>query len=414
MQDCLNFAPENFFVFESIMPACRVRTAILCLFIVALYSLKAFAQNDTLKVVNWNIEYFGDPHHHKVSVEANGVSNMLQAMNADIYAFCEVVDTGLFASVITGLPGNYGYTIAQFGSFAANASDPQYPSAQKLAFAYRKDIVRILNTRPLLSGSSTAYASFSSGRFPYLVSAEILSPDNYWIPVQFIIIHAKAYTDQASCMRRTEGCAELKDTLDAAFSHVNFLLLGDFNDDLDTSICDASTLSNYSLLVNDSAHYKALTLPISLAGAFSIDGYSSLIDHVIASDELAKSYVPGSAISLRTLAKQVDPNYDNDISDHFPIMTSYILNRSLASPSLAAHTSGIPALFPNPARNVLHVVGDFIMPFWVSDVTGKRLIVGLQQNSRDINIEQLAPGSYFLHTLNTSHAPVVLRFVKMD
>ncbi len=310
---------------------------------------------DTISVVNWNLEWFADGKTHNAAVQTAGVRKIMQTLGADIYALCEVVNIDSLASVVGSLPGDYGYEVSSFGSFASSPASGNYAGDQKLGFVYRRSMVRRITARAMLSGSSTAYSSFSSGRFPYLVSAEIIGRDSVWRAVSFIIIHAKAYADPASCGRRVEGCRELKDSLDRYMPYSRFLILGDFNDDLDVSNCSSATESNYAYMLADSLRYIALTLPISRAGAFSSDGYASLIDHVVASDEMAPYYVPGSAEVLRTLVKGIDPNYDNDISDHFPVRTRYVIDRDLPTAVKAVPHPEAAFAYPNPAREVVHI-----------------------------------------------------------
>jgi hypothetical protein len=358
---------------------------------------------DTLRVVNWNIEYFGDPSHHTPSIQVAGVRTLMSTINADLYAICEVVDVDSFAAVVNSLPGNYGYLVSPFGSFASSPSSSGYKSAQKLGFVYRKSLVRNPSGRAMMSSSSSAYYNFSSGRFPYQVDAEVLGKDSVWHPITFIILHAKAYTDDASCSRRVDGCRELKDTLDRYFAATTFLLLGDYNDDFDITNCSSAfTGSNYAVMVNDSAHYKALTLPISKAGAFSIDGYSSLIDHVIASNEMAPYYVPGSAEVLRTLVKSTVSNYDNNVSDHFPVQTRYVLNGLPAtSVSGIKHKTEL-LIYPNPAKDVLHISNS--QPIWtgcmIYDLSGRLLHKETLPANGILDVHALSNGVYLLQAID--------------
>jgi len=377
----------------------RLCTLVLCLFQGPLLFAQA-PSLDTLNIVNWNIQYFGDASHHSnVSLQVNGVRNMMNAMNADIYAFCEVVNIDSFASVINSLPGDYGYLVAGFGSFANSPSSSGYASAQKLAIAYRKDRVRNLAGRAFMSSSSSAYSNFSSGRFPFLVTAEVLGKDQAWHSLHFLILHAKAYSDATSCQRRIDGCAELKDSLDHYYSQKPFLLLGDYNDDLDTSICAGATESNYALLLHDSLNYKPETLDISMAGAFSIDGYTSLIDHVIASPAMYSYYLPGSAKSLRNLSKQVDPAYDSHISDHFPVLTRYMLDHALPNAVSSPVFPNI-SLYPNPVNGSLYVSGINWERALVMDLNGNRIKSVSILSGPQIDLDFLKAGTYFIQFFN--------------
>src|SRR5690606_23803338 len=120
------------------------------------------------------------------------------------------------------------------------------------AFVYRSSMVRNVSGRAMMKTSATAYDYWASGRFPYLVTAEVLGKDNQWRLFRFVIIHAKANSDYSSCFRRYAGALEMKDTLDTYYSDDRIVILGDFNDDLDESICPSFLSSTYADLVADS------------------------------------------------------------------------------------------------------------------------------------------------------------------
>jgi hypothetical protein len=156
--------------------------------------------------------------------------------------------------------------------------------------------------------------------------------------INFILIHAKANTGTtaekiASWQRRKDGNLELKDSLDAQYPSSNFMVLGDFNDALDKTITTErapDTTTSYIDFMNDTIHYKPLTLPLALAGQQSTTSFNTVIDNVLASDELAISYVPGSARVRKEVEKLVS-SYGTTTTDHYPVQTSYNLH-TLANP----------------------------------------------------------------------------------
>lgn len=359
------------------------------------------AYSDTLDVVNWNIRYFADATQNNPTKQVSKVRTIMNNLNADVYAVCEVVNVDSFAHLAQSLTGNYDYTVSTFSSFANNTADPDYASAQKLGFIYRKSMVRNISTRRMLGNSSNAYYNFSSGRFPFQVNAEVLGKDNDWHNVTFMVMHAKADADNDACNRRVAACHELKDSLDSYFVNTNFLLLGDYNDDLDQTICSNTSVSNYSYLLNDSSHYHALTLGISKAGAISIDGYTSLIDHVFASNGMFHYYVPNSAHSLRAEVKTWVSNYNYDVSDHFPVRTQYVLNDTGNTTSVS-ETGAVQqlAVYPNPAQNFVtidnqHAVYDEMALYSIEGkkIFDKKLISG----TNTFSTADLSAGVYLLH-----------------
>ncbi|HEY0609979.1 MAG TPA: Ig-like domain-containing protein, partial [Chitinophaga sp.] len=70
----------------------------------------------SLKVVNWNIEWFGSPAQDPAndSLQQANVTTVLKKLDADIFALAEVVDTARFRSVVSQMPG-YSYVISDFG-----------------------------------------------------------------------------------------------------------------------------------------------------------------------------------------------------------------------------------------------------------------------------------------------------------
>lgn len=295
----------------------------------------------TLKVVNWNMEWFGHPQFgpaNEALQQANALK-VLKSLDADIYALVEVVDTVRLKAVVDSMPG-YRYTVSDFGSRADSLTSPQYDSAQKLAFVYRESLVKNLRTYGVLrnGGSPDAYFNWSSGRFPYLMEA-MVNLDGDSARIHFIVIHAKANTGDGpadfieSWHRRRNGAKELKDTLDTHFAYKNVLVLGDFNDDFDRTITTQmapDTTTSYIDFKLDSLDYIPFTYALSLAKQRSTASFPDMIDHAMGTNEMQYAYLPGSARVARSVESLI-PSYSNFTSDHFPVLTRYDL-RVLAHP----------------------------------------------------------------------------------
>lgn len=336
----------------------------------------------SLKVVNWNIEWFGSPAQDPSndSLQQANVTTVLKKLDADIFALAEVVDTTRFKAVVSQMPG-YSYIISGFGSYADSISDPDYASAQKLAFLYKTDVIKGIRSYGVLrrGGSDSAYFNWSSGRFPYLFETSAkLNGDS--ARIQFVLLHAKANTGNAAdkieaYYRRKNGAKELKDSLDAQYPYSNFLVLGDYNDAFNKTITNEmapDTTTSYIDFVNDTADYKLLTLPLSLAGQRSTVSYASVIDNVMASNEMAQAYLPGSA-SIFTQAAQLVSSYGSTTTDHYPVISRYNLqilaNRNPISEFRAVVDSGIVKL-------------SWRTPY---ETNTARFIVERSRNQRDFN-----------------------------
>jgi hypothetical protein len=295
----------------------------------------------TLEVVNWNIEWFGSTTLGPINdaqQEAN-VKTITQNIGADLYAFAEVVDETRLQNVVTNLnnvfgAGAYAYVISNYGShtnpFEIGASP--LSEAQKEAFVYKTSVINVLGTPgPLVTDAvntltdlaNPAYNYFSSGRYPFMMNADV-TLGGVTKPVRFVLIHAKANTSPTatSYARRKSGSDTLNFTLKALYPNDNIVLLGDFNDDLDQSITAGFTVTSYSAFTTDNSNFFSPTLALSLAGKKSTVSYNDMIDHVELSNEMQPFYMANTASVLTDVTSLVT-NYASTTTDHYPVFTRY-------------------------------------------------------------------------------------------
>jgi len=307
-----------------------------------------FDTNNTLEVVNWNIEWFGSASNgpsNKAQQAAN-VKTIFGNLNADIYGLAEVVDTTLFRN--SALPAGYNVIFSDFGSYADDDKDSDYPQAQKLAFMYRTDIIKPVRWFGVLrntyypddlsnNGNGTPFKNWSSGRFPFLMEAKVVM-NGVEETVYFIEIHAKANTGDVAAQndsydRRKGGALQLKQYIDANLAGKKVIILGDFNDVLnpDKTIAPkpAGTGTSYSDFTADQTNYFPVTLPLSLAGKRSTAGFATVIDNVIINKNLNDNYLSNSAEVLDQVTTLV-ASYSSTTTDHYPIQTRYFFNTTLS------------------------------------------------------------------------------------
>ena len=285
--------------------------------------------NTTLEVVNWNVEWFGSTSFGPTNdnLQEQNVKTVLQTIGADIYGLVEVVDEARLARVVSQMPG-YSYIISNYGSHV-NPPDPAgdpLSEAQKEAFVYKTSIFSNVTARPLINNrniTSTSYNNWSSGRYPFLMTADV-TLNCVTKKVRFVLIHAKANTSPTatSYARRQAAATELHDTLMAYFPNDNIIVLGDFNDDLDQSITAGFTTTSYSAFTTDNSNFFSPTLSLSLAGKKSTVSYNDVIDHVILSNDMQPFYIPSSANILTDVTSSIS-NYGNTTTDHYPVFTRY-------------------------------------------------------------------------------------------
>jgi endonuclease/exonuclease/phosphatase family metal-dependent hydrolase len=292
----------------------------------------------TLEVVNLNIEWFGSttlgPSND--NQQEQNVKTVLQNIGADIYALQEVVSEPRLANIVSQMPG-YSYVLSNYGSYTNpnQAGAGPLSEAQKLGMIYKTALFPGgVTTQALLSAgintaadiSNPAYNWFASGRFPYMVTGTT-TLNGVTKTIRFIILHAKANTSPTltSYNRRKAGNDSLRIFLNANYPNDNIMMLGDFNDDLDSTITAGITpkLSSYKSFTDDAANFFSPTLALSLAGKKSTVSYNDMIDHVMISNEMQCSYLPGSANVLTDVTSLVT-NYGTTTTDHYPVFTRYL------------------------------------------------------------------------------------------
>ncbi|MBC5842151.1 endonuclease [Flavobacterium sp. F-380] len=298
----------------------------------------AIAKDKTLDIATWNIAWFGDEKNSPAAgkpnsdaIQKEAVKNVLQQLDADIYAVEEVSDDVLFAQMVSEM-NDYSFVLSEATSYPSDNTSPK----QKVGFIYKNKTVKPVKTKVLLQtihpfyngGSIAALTNypdsdksrfFASGRLPFMLTADVtIGGDTKQINI--IDLHARANTSgdaQGKYDMRKFDVEVLKDTLDAQYPTANLILLGDYNDDVDFTVSSVTTtVSTFEAYVNDSARYKVLTKTLSEQGFRSYATYENMIDHIMVSNELADLYIDGSA---RVHYEFFTSDYTKTASDHFPV-----------------------------------------------------------------------------------------------
>jgi len=373
----------------------------------------------TLEVVNWNMEWFGSADATLGPADKNlqntNATTVLTFLKADVYALEEVVDTvrlkAIAAKLTTSLGVPYAYKIADFGSYGDNAQDPDYIGDQKLTFIYRTDMVKNASFLGLLrctqADNCAAYTPWASGRFPFLMRADV-TLDGITKKVNFIVIHAKANSTATSAndyARRKTGADLLKAELEKTYPNDNTLIVGDYNDVLNGTIATGVTpaITSYSSFTQDPS-YLQITLPLAQAGLRSTASYATVIDNVIANKGMAQYYISGTA-AIRTDAAAQVTNYANTTSDHYPVFSRY----SFSAPVLATKAARAASLglYPNPVTNALRFdvpeTGN-ALSLQVYSTTGRLVLHGtgsVEQLNQQLSqrVSSLAAGLYVVRVV---------------
>lgn len=291
----------------------------------------------TLDVTTWNLEWFGSDDTTRGPRDKNrqirSVRQVMDSVRADLYGFQEVVSAEVLARLTDSIAGNYA---------ALYASD--VPSDQKMAWVYDRDVVTPVSSGLTIVGSGDAWAG---GRFPFRLTFDVNTAAG---PARFVafVLHAKA-TDSATATedynRRKQDGIAFHNYLTQFYADSNVIIVGDFNDDVTTSIIDSTLVTPWNVFVQDAANYSVLTRPLSERGLASYVGFNrSFLDHIIVSNEVApfvhRTYIEAPTAYLSS--------YSSTVSDHLPVSARILTDGTISSvDDVTTERLGI-RLSPNP------------------------------------------------------------------
>jgi hypothetical protein len=319
------------------------------------FSGSSFPKSETFDIVSYNLEFFGSdvvgtsgefgPIDDALQVD--NVAKVMNKLNADVYVVQEVSDEAALETLIQKISINgktFDKSISPAWSYSFSPPDPLFPP-QKLVVIYNTQTTKVNKTRVMFTdlydniragnttlpnypgGNSSSF--FASGRLPYLVNIET-NINGVKKEINLIDLHGRANsgTDISKYNMRKYDAELLKDSLDAEYPNANFMILGDYNDDVDVSVITPNP-SSYQKIVEDTARYNALTLEISKAGAYSYLASGGFLDHIIISNELTNEYIPNS---VAVYDPRLDiPNYVNTTSDHGPVIARFDFKKATQS-----------------------------------------------------------------------------------
>lgn len=269
----------------------------------------------TLDVASWNIEWFGSTGNGPTNepLQMSNAKDIIGGTDFDIWGVAEIVDQAAWNSLESQLPGYTGFIASE--STVTSGSTYYGSTEQKVGILYKSSVATLLGARIILTANDTDFA----GRPPLEVRLQV-TLNGVTQEVVVIVLHMKAFDDVPSWQRRQNASVALKSYLDTTWPTHKVIVVGDWNDDVDTSIT-AGQATPFQNFVSDAARYAFPTRALSLAGVSSTTGYPDIIDHHLNSNELNATLVPAS-----TEVYRVDSfigSYDASTSDHFPVLTRY-------------------------------------------------------------------------------------------
>ncbi|MBS2028067.1 MAG: endonuclease/exonuclease/phosphatase family protein [Deltaproteobacteria bacterium] len=275
-----------------------------------------------LRVAEWNIEFFAMPDAGPTddALQATNVTAGIQQVAPDIMAFEEVCDEGVFAQVPANLESQTGAT---FQSIVAN--DPSLGNAyanyggswgQKTALIWRTDVATYVSGQLVYrTDLDPSWGSTFATRDPLEIKLQLADGTILYV----IVVHLKSGVDTASYNERVQESADLKTYLEQVHANDAVMVIGDWNDDLDSSITSGEP-SPFSALVADTADYVFTTMPFSTANESTLDTFQGHpIDHHLVNKQLFNFVINNSAQIIHPNIV----NYGDTTSDHYPTLVQY-------------------------------------------------------------------------------------------
>jgi endonuclease/exonuclease/phosphatase family metal-dependent hydrolase len=272
----------------------------------------------TLDIASWNIEWFGDTSNGPTNeaLQLQNARAVIAGADMDIWGVAEIVSLAQWNSLKSQLPGYAGFIAKEPNVVNGAAFYSDFNNAeQNVGILYKTSIATVTDARVILTANNNDFA----GRPPLQVTLRV-TLNGATEDIVVIVVHAKCCSDSDSWTRRRNAAIALKSYLDANFPTQKVWVIGDFNDDLDTSITPGSA-SPYANFVNDTARYRFPTKALSDAGIASTVSFPDTIDHHLNSNEANATYVAGSVEVFRV--DQFIQNYGSTTSDHFPVLSRY-------------------------------------------------------------------------------------------
>lgn len=268
------------------------------------------SKDSTFDVVTWNIEWFGSETNgpDDLELQMKNVLEVIKTIDADLYAFQEIVDKPRYFALRDSLK--------EFSGFYSS-----YSQSLKTAYMFRTSIIDSLDSGLLRAEQDDD--DWAGGRFPLFFEFDLTIGDKT-LRVFTYNLHSKAFADQNAYNQRSNSAASLKKYLDRSRSNASVIILGDFNDGLTKSTYQNEP-SPYEPFVQDE-FYLPITLPLEQDGQASYlsEEFRSFIDHIIATNALKNIHVNG--------AQQVADisyieNFEITTSDHAPVWTRFDFTR---------------------------------------------------------------------------------------
>ena len=263
------------------------------------WDVPSYDTEDGIEIITWNCEFF--PTANDSTIVA--LSEIINDLDSDIIAFQEIRKAGWFEKLMQYLPA-YDYVISLQTSF------------MDLAIIYKKSLFNFKSHTELFSDNDYNFA----GRPPLKVDLEHKKSNK-----EFSIINLHMKCCDSGLKRRKKASQMLYEYVSEFQDHNNFIILGDWNDDLK----DNKQEHCFDPFLNDDNFYFVNHEIVydSLQASYPKKPYFSFLDHILVTKNLVQLNSINNVITI-----PIDDYmngydiYEAYISDHKPVLLSFNMN----------------------------------------------------------------------------------------
>jgi len=342
--------------------------------------------NDSLlDVACWNVEWFGDTGNgpSDETTQFNNVKALLDKTELDILGLCEISNLTTYDALSTQLSSKYETYISTFSA------------TQKMALYWRKSMFDVIGfeTLNILTTENFTFAS----RPPLQVCLKTKT-GNKIDTIYFVVVHLKAISDLDSYNRRKAASGLLKTYVETTLKGKKYIILGDWNDDLDASTYQSAETPFKNFL---DAKYTFPSKELTDAGKSSYAFNANMIDHIMNSKTLDSFYIKGSARVFDNAATYA-ANFSNNTSDHWPVYAYYnwkkLTNVNIPIGNESREKFSNVKIWPNPFSSEITIqLSAPGFEIQLLNVNGELAIEAVTPlNEVIINTYELANGVYFI------------------
>lgn len=360
----------------------------------------SFGTDNTLEIVTWNIENF--PKNGQDTIDY--VSDIIEALDADLLAIQEVSDISSFNQVLTNLSDYNGYLDSIW--FAG------------LAYIYKPDVIEI----------NDIYEIYTTSEFWSYFPRSPMVMDFDYLGERFIVInnHLKCCGDgflnidnvNDEETRRYYANLLLKEYVDTNFPNDNVIILGDLNDNL----TDQSTNNVFQAFLNDSENYSFADFEIASGSSdnWSFPNWPSHLDHILITNELFDDLEHTNSdiqtIAIDNYLNQGWIEYDTNVSDHRPVALRLETDANLSITEFNTAQT-LFSNYPNPFNTETTLLFNQIEStsnLVVYNLSGQKILeitIPQGQSTYTLNSKELPSGVYMANLVSNKQVIATRKLV---